>query len=91
VFRAFRRRLPLLKFLALIEVAMLARRHLQRLQPAERRRLFELLRRGRRLDATERQELRALVSKLEARAFAFGAVDAFSPWPLPRRLAGRRR
>jgi hypothetical protein len=88
--RRMMRRLPWFKVLALAEVAMLARRHLQALQPAERRRLGELVRRGHRLEPSERDELRGLLSRLEARAFAAGAADAFSPVPLPRWLSGRR-
>jgi len=90
------RRLPMLKLLAIAEIALLARRHMARLTPAERRRLFELLReargRGRNLEATERDELAALVAKAEPRAFAGLAADRLSPVPLPRRIVhGRRR
>jgi len=90
VFRSVRR-LPFLKVLAIAELALLARRHLTRLQPHERRRLGALVRRGRRLQPHERAELRELVGRLEPRAFAFAAADAFSPWRLPRFLGGRRR
>ena len=85
------KRLPLFRLLALAEIALLARRHLQQLDAGERRRLAELARRGRGLDKTERDELRGLLAKVEPRAFAAGAADAFSPVPLPRWLAGRRR
>jgi hypothetical protein len=85
------RRLPFLKLLAIGEIALLVRRHLVRLDPQERRRLAQLVRRGRSLQPAEREELRGLVSKLDARAFAVAAADAVSPVPLPRRLAGRRR
>jgi hypothetical protein len=69
---------------------LLTHRHLKRLNPYERRRLGQLVRRGPRLEATERRELRDLVGKLEPRMFAVSAADAFSPFPLPRWLAGRR-
>jgi hypothetical protein len=82
--------MPFMKLLAVAQVLLLARRHVQHLEPAERRRFAELVRRGRGLDAAEREELRRLVYKLEPRAFAVGAADLFSPIPLPRRL-GRRR
>ena len=90
------RRLPMFRLLALAEIAVLARRHLSRLTPAERRRLFQLLRagrgRGRKLGATERDELAALVAKVEPRHFAGLAADRLSPVPLPRRIVeGRRR
>jgi hypothetical protein len=85
------RRLPFFKLLAIGQVALLARRHLKQLTPAERRRLAALVRRGPRLDPAERRELGEIVVKLDPRAFAFGAADRFSPLPLPRRLAGRPR
>ena len=85
------RRMPFFKWLALAQVALLARRHLGRLTPPERRRLTQLARRGTHLSAGEREELKRLVGKLEPRAFAFGAADRFSPLPLPRRFAGRPR
>jgi hypothetical protein len=88
--RRMMRRLPWLKVLAIAEVAMLARRHLQALPPADRQRLGELVRRGHRLQPSERDELRGLLTRLEPRAFAAGAADAFSPVPLPRWLSGRR-
>ena len=56
---------------------------------SDRRRLSELVRRGRHMDRSERDELRGLLGKLEPRAFAAATADAFSPVPLPRRLAGR--
>lgn len=85
------RRLPFFKILAFGQIALLAKRHLDRLQPAERKRLAELVRRGFKLDKKERKELTRLLGKLEPRAFAAGAADAFSPLPLPRRLTGRRK
>lgn len=82
------RRLPIFRLLALAEVALLARRHLAYLDPHERRRLAELVRRGRRLTPEERAELRALAGKLEPRAFATDAAAKLSPVGFPR--AGRR-
>ena len=90
MFRAARR-LPFFKVLALAEIALLARRHLQSLTPVERQRMVELVRRGRRLTPAERLELRELTAKLEPRVFAGGVADAFSPVPLPRRLTRGRR
>jgi hypothetical protein len=90
VFRSVRR-LPFFKVFALAQLALLARRHLTQLQPHERRRLGALVRRGPGLQAHERAELRELVGRLQPRSFAFAAADAFSPWPLPRFLGGRRR
>ena len=86
------RRLPFFKILTIAEVALLARRHLGRLDPADRRRLAALVRHGHHLAPDERRELRELVMKLEPRAFAVHAADRFSPVPLPKkRLSGRRR
>ena len=89
VFRLIRR-LPFLRLLAIAQVAMLARKHYQSLEPADRHRLGELVRRGWSLQPAERDELRALVAKLEPRALAGAAVAAFSPFGLPRRFTGRR-
>jgi hypothetical protein len=85
------RRLPFFKVLAVAEVAMMARRHLQYLEPAERRRLAELVRRGRGLTPSERDELRQIAGKLEPRLFAGAALDKLSPVPLPGSITGRRR
>jgi hypothetical protein len=88
------RRLPLLKLLAIGEIALLARDHMSLLEPAERRRLLELVRKGRgrtrNLTAEERDELSRLVAKAEPRRFAGMAVDRLSPVPLPRRITHGR-
>jgi hypothetical protein len=81
--------MPFFRVLAVAQAALLARRHLRRLDTSERRRLSELVRWGHRMDRAERAELLQLVGKLEPRAFAVTAANAFSPVPLPRRLAGR--
>jgi hypothetical protein len=84
------RRIPMLKLLSVAEVGMLARDHLRRLTPEERRRLVALVRiaRGRpsSLRRSEREELAELVAKLEPRALAGAAVDRLSPVPLPQRM-----
>ncbi len=85
------RRLPLFKVIAVVQLALLARRHLGAVTPSERRRLAELARRGHRLTPAERAELRELASKLEPRAFAVSAADHLSPFPVPRRVLGGRR
>jgi hypothetical protein len=81
------RRVPMLKLLALAEVALLAREHFTKLDPYERRRLITLVRRGRgrgsNLSDTERDQLAALVAKAEPRLFAGSAADKLSPIPLP--------
>jgi hypothetical protein len=90
------RRLPVFKLIAIGEIALLARTHLGHLDPQERRRLIELLRKGRgrttALSAAERDELSALIAKMEPRLFAGAAADMLSPVPLPRRVThGPRR
>lgn len=88
------RRLPMLKLLAIGEIAVLARDHVSLLEPAERRRLLELVRKGRgrtrNLTAEERDELTRLVAKAEPRRFAGLALDKLSPVPLPRRITHGR-
>jgi hypothetical protein len=89
------RRVPVVKLLAAAELAVLTRHHVQRLTVAERRRVLELVRRGRgrpsNLNEAERQELSELVARAEPRLLAGHAVNAFSPVPLPRRLVYGRR
>ena len=90
------KRLPVLKLLAIAEIALLARTHVTKLDPAERRRLVELVRTGRgrpsRLTLEEREELSRLVAKAEPRLFVGAAADKLSPVPLPRRVVhGPRR
>jgi hypothetical protein len=83
------RRMPVFKLLAVAQIVLLAWRHLERLDASDRRRLSELVRRGRRMDRSERDELRGLLGKLEPRAFAAATANAFSPVALPSGLAGR--
>jgi hypothetical protein len=90
------KRVPVLKVLAAANVALLAKDHLLKLDGRERRRLVELVRigRGRRRNLTEseREELEALVAKMEPRVLAGHALNELSPVPLPRRLVyGPRR
>ncbi len=84
------KQLPVLKLIAIAEIALLARDHATKLDSSERRRLVELVRKGRgrrsRLSEEERAELAALVAKAEPRLFAGTVVSKLSPVPLPRRL-----
>jgi hypothetical protein len=84
------RRLPIFKLLAIAEIALLARDHVSRLSPEDRRRLLDLVRKGkgrkRNLSEDEREELSTLVAKAEPRRFAGLAADRLSPVPLPRRI-----
>jgi hypothetical protein len=84
------RRLPVVKLIAVAELALVARKHMQHLDAAERRRLVELARRGRGMSPADREELRELASKLDARAFAGSAIQRLSPIGLPRRLTRAR-
>jgi hypothetical protein len=81
------RRIPMLKLLAVAEIALLAREHITKLDRGERKRLVELVRvgRGRRrnLTAREREELSALVAKIEPRMFVGAAADKLSPVKIP--------
>lgn len=82
--------MPFFKLLAVGEVALLVRSHMQRLQPEERRRLGDLVRRARSLAPEERDELRELVGRLEPQAFAAAAAGMLSPIGVPRRFRRRR-
>jgi hypothetical protein len=89
------RAIPLVGLLSAAEVAMLARDHYTRLNPAERARLRHLVKTGRgrtdRLTDRERGELEGLLTKLAPRELLGGAADKLSPVPLPRRLLYGRR
>ncbi|MGH2909492.1 MAG: hypothetical protein ACRDK8_09370, partial [Solirubrobacteraceae bacterium] len=79
------RRIPVVALLSAAEVAVLAKDHYQRLTPAERRRLLRLIKVGRgrtnRLTAGERDELEALLTKLEPRRLLGDAAGRLSPVP----------
>ncbi len=66
------RRIPAATLIEIAEVVLLAREHLRRLEPDERRRVVALIRagRGRRRNMSERErdELAALVAKAVRRA-----------------------
>jgi len=84
------KRIPALKFLAVGEISLLARRHLLLLDPAERRRMGMLLVKRNR-SAAEQAELAKLAAKARVRAFAGNSIDALSPIPLPRIVREGRR
>ena len=73
------KRIPFFKFLAILQILLLARRHLNGLSRADRRRMTQLVRHGHRLSKAERQELRRLAAKLEPGAFLRGAAVRASP------------
>jgi hypothetical protein len=88
--------LPMARVLAAAEILSLARRHWLLLEPADRRRLFALIRatrgRSRNLTASEKLELARIVAKADPRLFAGLVAQRFSPVPLPGRVVrGPRR
>jgi hypothetical protein len=86
---------PIARLLVVAEVAILAHRHLSKLDPTQRRRLFALLVRARgrprSLTAAERREFLYLVARLEPRLLLGTAVRRLSPVPVPKRLLYGRR
>src|SRR2546426_8490005 len=86
---------PVARVLLVAEVAIVARRHLSKLDGAQRRRLLTLLIRSRgwprSLTAAERLEFLYLVGRLEPRLLLGTALRRLSPVPVPKRvLYGRR-
>jgi hypothetical protein len=81
------RRLPMLKLLLAAELALLAHEHVARLTPQERRRVLTLIGHGRgrrrNLSPVERDELAALIARMEPRMLLGRTVDKLSPVPLP--------
>ena len=80
------RRIPVVRLLLLAELLVVAKRHLDELTPAERRRLVKLIRKGTGMNENDKRDLKRLVRKLEPRAFAGSAAERISPVPVPRRL-----
>ena len=84
------KRLPILQLLAAAEVLLLAYDHVTRLDASERRRVVELVRRGKgmpsNLSSRDQEELRVLVAKAEPRLFVGRTVQRLSPIPIPARL-----
>jgi len=89
------RGVPVARLLLVAEVAVLAQRHLSKLDRAERRRLLTLLVRARgrprSLTTAERREFGYLVARLEPRLLLGAAVRRVSPVPVPKRLLYGRR
>jgi hypothetical protein len=86
---------PVARLLLVAEVALLAQRHLSKLDRAQRRRMFTLLVRARgrprSLTAAERREFGYLLARLEPRLLLGSAVRRVSPLPVPKRLLFGRR
>jgi hypothetical protein len=83
------RLIPFYRVLALGQTVLRARRHWRGLEPNDRRRLRELVMRGRNMTPAEREEMRRILAKLEPRAFALATANAFSPVRMPRWLVTR--
>jgi hypothetical protein len=81
------RRVPVMRLLLLGEIVLLLRAHIERLTPAERRRLVVLIRdtRGRpnNLSEADRREFERLILKAEPKLFATSAAQKLSPFPIP--------
>jgi hypothetical protein len=89
------RQIPIVRLIALAEIVVIARDHVDRLEPQERRRIVELLRIGRgrpqKLSPEERDELHDLVAKAEPRLFAGEVAQQLSPVRLPNRVVRGRK
>jgi hypothetical protein len=87
--------IPLARLVLAGKIVLLAREHWHRLEPAERRRLITLVRRGhlrpRNLSPQDRTELARLIQKADPWLFARLVAQRFSPVPLPSRLLRGRR
>jgi hypothetical protein len=88
------RKIPLVRLVAVAEVIVLANEHVHKLEPQERRRLLELVKRGRampsHLSPRERRELTALLAKAEPKQFVSRAVLKITGIPLWSKEQGRR-
>jgi hypothetical protein len=88
------RKLPLVRVVAVAEVVILANEHVHKLEPQERRRLIELVKRGRarpsHLSARERRELTALLAKAEPKQFVSRAMEKITGVPVWSREQKRR-
>src|ERR1700712_4234670 len=78
--------IPVVRLLALAEVAALARTHVGKLTRTDRGRVTTLARKGKGMTPKERDELARLLKKAEPRLFAGEVANAFSPLPLPKRV-----
>jgi hypothetical protein len=89
------KKVPLARMLILAELIFLVREHVTKLQPHERRRLYELVRQARgrpsNLSARERRELSELMAKAEPRAFVNLAARKVTGVRAPGSKQKRRR
>jgi hypothetical protein len=89
------KKVPIARMLILAELIVLVREHMTKLEPQERRRLYELIRQGRgrpsNLSARERRELSALLAKAEPRAFVNLAAQKVTGIRVPGSKQGKKR
>ncbi len=87
--------IPVVKLLAAAEIVLIAREHVERLDPYERRRVIQLVRKGHgrpsHLSAGDREELRSLVAKAEPRLLVGEMAEQLSPIGLPQRVVRGRK
>jgi hypothetical protein len=87
--------IPLARLVVAGKIVLLAREHWHRLEPAERRRLISLVRKGhgrpRNLSEGDRTELARLIHKADPWLFAQLVAQRFSPVQIPDRLFRGRR
>ena len=83
------RRLPAARLIVIGELLLLAREHVAKLEPQDRRRIVELVRRGRgrprNLSERDRRELERLIEKAEPREFLGNAMKRVVGFGIPRR------
>jgi hypothetical protein len=82
--------IPVVILIEVAEIVLLAYDHVRRLEPEERRRVFQLLRKARgrpsNLSQRERTEFARLAAKAQPRLFLGLVAEKLSPVPLPKRL-----
>lgn len=87
------KKIPAAKLIVVAELLMLARQHMLKLEPQERRRIVELVRRGHgrpsHLSERERRELVRLLEKIEPREFVRTAMRQAGV-PVPRSGSSRK-
>ena len=80
---------PVARLIVLGELLLLAREHLHKLEPQERRRVLQLVRRGRgrprNLSDRDRRELAHLIEKAEPREFLGSAAKRVVGFGIPGR------
>ena len=87
------RKIPAARLIVLGELLLLAREHVTKLEPHERRRILELVRRGRgrtrNLSERDRRELARLLEKAEPRLFVGNAMEKMFGFGFPLRRRGQ--